>query len=451
VESSEDVLDESAEHVTPVEPARPRTSFRPKRDYAATVLIVLALAAGTVLWWRNSDERATTSVTGTDNVTVPPRPTSVPAQFTQLWKAASGATTDPVVVGPTAVSGDGHGVIGHDPITGATHWSYNRGNLGLCTVAAAWGKAVAVYHKTHNCSEVTELDGVTGKRGAQRDGDAEMGTQLLYDGTYVSTTGTKLIDTWRSDLVQTQEYGTVTAIVNHDKQPRVNCVYSSVQTGPSLLGVIERCPDESFDRFTLLRPGGTESDAEKPNVLFSVQVPGTGGRIVALTDQREAIALPNPSRLVIWNNAGSQVETVPLNLPPADLGAPPTSEVTPTSAYTCTPQPTPAQDCEPGSWTTTVTGGARVITWYTGSQTLGLSGTTLEPAWSVGGARGPGAVYADKILLPIAGGLAVLDPTTGARAADAKVDRKGYQGQVLLAALGNVLLEQRGDTLFALR
>jgi hypothetical protein len=448
-EVEEDVLDESAEHVPPPEPAGPRTRFRRKRDYAVVVLIVLVVAGVATVWWRDSDARATVSVTGSSNVTVPSKPGAVPAEFKQLWQAPSGSTSDPVVVGPSVVTGDKHTVTGRDAVTGASRWSYDRTNLDLCTVIAAWGKALAVYHKTHNCSEVTELDGVTGKRGAQRNGDAELNTQLMYDGTYVSTSGAKVVDTWRSDLVLTQAYGTVTAQVNHDKQPRLNCVYSSELTGPNLLGVIERCPDEQYNRFTLLRPGGTESDAERPNVLFSVQVPGDGGRIVALSDQRSAVALPNPSRLVIWNATGSQVETVPL--PGVDLSATPPSMVAPTVAYTCVQQPEPAQACEPNSWTTTSTSAARIITWFTGGKTIALSGSTLDPLWTLDGTFGPGTSYADKILVPVAGGLAVVDPATGQRGPDVKVDRKGYQGQVRLATLGDVLLEQRGDTLVAMR
>lgn len=448
-EVDEDVLDESAEHVPPPAPVGPRTRFRRKRDYAVVVLIVLLVAGVATVWWRGSDAAATVSVTGSSNVTVPPKPAAVPAEFKQLWQARSGATPDPVVVGPTVVTGDKHTVTGHDPVTGATRWSYDRGNLDLCTVTAAWGKALTVYHKTHNCSEVTELDGVTGKRGAQRNGDAELNTQLMYDGTYVSTSGTKLIDTWRSDLVQTQQYGTVTAMVNHDKQPRLNCVYSSELSGPNLLAVLERCPDEQFNRLTVLRPGGTEGDGEKPNVVFSVQVPGDGGRIVALTDQRAAVALPNPSRLVIWNSTGSQVETVPLE--GMDLSATPNSLVQPAVAFTCIQTPDQTGACEPNSWTTTNSIGARVVTWFTGTKTIALSGSTLDPLWTVDGSFGPGTVYADRILVPVPGGLAVVDPANGNRGPDVKVDRKGYQGQVRLATLGDVLLEQRGDTLVAMR
>jgi hypothetical protein len=448
-EVEEDVLDESVEHVPPPAPPGPRTRFRRKRDYAVVVLIVLVVAGVATFWWRSSDAAATVSVTGSGDATVPPKPAKVPAEFTQLWQARSGATTDPVIVGPTIVTGDKHIVTGHDPVTGASRWSYDRGNLDLCTVAAAWGKAVAVYHKTHNCSEVTELDGVTGKRGAQRNGDAELNTQLMGDSTYLSTSGTKIIDTWRSDLVQTQQYGTVTAQVNHDKQPRLNCVYSSELAGPNLLGVIERCPDEQYNRFTLLRPGGTDGDGEKPNVLFSVQVPGDGGRIVALTEQRSAIALPNPSRLVIWNSTGSQVETVPLA--GVDLAAVPNSLVQPTVTLTCIQTPDQTGACEPNSWSTTNSVGVRLITWFTGSKTIALSGSTLDPLWTVDGSFGPGTVYADRILVPVPGGLAVVDPANGNHSPDVKVDRKGYQGQVRLATLGDVLVEQRGDTLVAMR
>jgi len=435
----------------PAQPAGPRTTFRRKRDYIAVVVIVAVLVAGTALWWRFSDARATVSRTGPSTATAPPQPTSVPATMTELWRADSGATVEPVLVGPTVVTGQGHQVAGRDPVTGALRWSYTRENLDLCTVAAAWGKALAVYHKTRGCSEVTALDGVTGQRGAARDDDAELGTQLLYDGTYVTTTGRELIDTWRSDLVRTQQYGTVVAKVNPDKQPRTGCSYSSEAVTAGAIGLVERCPGEQFQRLTVLKPGGTDGDSEKPNVSFSVQMPGDSGRLVALTDQLEAVATQNPGRLTIWNNTGSQVGTLPLDVPNADLAGTPASPVPATMAAACTQRDDTAEACEPGSWTVTSAGGAKVITWFTGSRVVALRGANLTPMWTVDGALGPGTVFADKVLVPIAEGLAVVDPLTGARSATIPIDRKGYRGTVRLGAIGAVLIEQRGATVVALR
>ncbi|MBA8930034.1 hypothetical protein BC739_007267 [Kutzneria viridogrisea] len=435
----------------PPPPDGPRTRFTRRRDLLAVLVIVLVLVAATGTWWWFSDARATTSVTGPATATAPPRATAVPATMKQLWQAASGATTDPVVVGPTVVTAEGHQVIGHDPVTGATRWSYTRDNLDLCTVAAAWGKAVVVYHKEHNCSEVTELDGVTGARGAQRNGDAELGTQLLYDGTYLTTTGKKLIDTWRSDLVQTQQYGTVTAVVNHDKQPRTGCTYSSQAATAGSVAVIEQCAGESFQRLTVIKPEGTQNDGEKPNVAFSVEVPGGNARIVAVTDQRVAVAVANPNRLVVWDNAGSQVGAAPLPVPDADLAGAPKSAVEPSTAITCTQQLDPGGKCEAGSFAVSYAGGAKIITWYSGSKLVALDPSGMSPTWTLDGALGSGTVYADKLLVPVAEGLAVLDPLTGARSGTITVDRKGYTGPVRLSTLGDVLLEQRGGTVVALR
>jgi hypothetical protein len=47
--------------------------------------------------------------------------------------------------------------------------------------------------------------------------------------------------------------------------------------------------------------------------------------------------------------------------------------------------------------------------------------------------------------------LAVLDPSTGAQVGTLPVDRGGYRGPVETASSSGVLLEQRGDTLVALR
>jgi hypothetical protein len=456
----EDVLDGSVDEVP--EPAE-RTRFIRRWDILAAALIaVVALVVG-VLVWGSSDIRATSSQTYAGAAPSPAAPTAFPPSLGESWRAKSDATPEPVTVGPAVVTGNGREVAGRDPISGKIRWRYAR-DLPLCTLAGAWSMAVAVYAKTDNllpdddprkaggCSEVTALDPATGKRGkqpkpgeerdkpdgGQRNSDAERGTRLLFDGTYVTTTGDRLLTTWRSDLVQTMEYGKVPALVNPDKQPRTGCEYHTVTVVQSRIAVVEDCPDDAGDRLTVYRATGN-NDSEKPEVVASVAIPN-GSRVVAMTDQCRlnpddeedvqqctAVAMPDPARLLVLDEKGEEVDTYPLSLGRGDLAAEPLDHVV---AATHTPV---------------------AVYWYTGTRTIALSAADLSPLWTVDGALGPGTMFAGRMLVPVRDGIRVLKPATGEPVGTIPVNRDGYTGPVAMSTLGPMVYEQRGDTLVAMR
>lgn len=455
----EDVLDGTDEPVERWE----RTRFHRKRDVLAAAVIGVAALVGGLLLWQSSDIRATTSETADSPLTSPPRPTVFPPSLAEVWRAKSPATPEPVTVGPAVVTGNGGEVAGHDPLTGEVRWRYNR-DLPLCTVSSSWQLALAVYEKKDNllpagdprrqggCSEITALWPETGQRGrparpdeqrdspylGTRNSDAELGTRLLSDGTYVTATGEDLLTTYRSDLVQTMQYGTVPAIVNPDKQPRNGCEYGTVSVVTGKIAVVERCPTDPGDRLTVYKSTG-EDDSEKPVVVASVVV-GQGAKVVAMSEQCRldaerpdevqqctAVALPNPNRLILLDEKGNQVRSYPLELGPADLRG------------------------EPADHTMSVNRVTGAVYWYTGSRTIALSMDDLRPLWTVENAQGPGTAFAGKILVPVTGGIEVLNPATGERVATTPVDRGGYDGEITMSALGPMVYEQRGDTLVALR
>jgi hypothetical protein len=440
-----------------------RTSFHRKRDVLLAAVIAVAVLVGGLLLWQSSDIRATSSQTYDGPVSSPARPTVFPPSLAEVWRARSPATPEPVAVGPAVVTGDGGQVTGHDPLTGDVRWRYSR-DLPLCTISSAFELAIAVYAKKDNllpdhdprkqgsCSEVTALWPATGRRGrptrpdeqrdspyqGQRNSDAELGTRLLSDGTYVTTTGSQLLTTWRSDLVQTMQYGKVPAIVNPDKQPRTGCRYGTISVVTGKIAVIERCPTDPGDRLTVYKATG-DDDAEKPVVVASVVV-GQKAQVVAMSEQCRldathpeeveqctAVALPNPNRLVVYDEKGEQVRSYPLELAPDDLRTEPSDHVVPVNRAT----------------------GA--VYWFTGSRTIALSMDDLRPLWTVEDAVGPGTAFASKILVPVDDGIAILNPVDGARVATSPLDRGGYDGVVTMSALGPMVYEQRGDTLVALR
>jgi hypothetical protein len=295
----------------------------------------------------------------------------------------------------------------------------------LCTLDQVWGRLNAVYHKSRNCSEVTQLDPATGRITAQRNGNAELGTQLIDDGSHVTATGKTLLTTWRDDLVQSAEYGQVPALVNAGKQPRTGCTYGTVAAASGKIGVIERCPGDPADRLTVYKAAPEKDD--EPQVSFSSVLAGKRARVIAMSGDLTAVVLPDQKLLVTFNGDGTQRAAYPLDVPAADLAADPPSGVEATTQT------------------------AANMYWFSGSKVVALSRDDLSPRWTLSSALGPGVTYAQQLVVPIKGGLAVLNENDGSTIRTVGVERRGYPGAVRLSAAGPVLLEQRGPTLTALK
>ncbi|MGW6444855.1 Rv3212 family protein [Lentzea sp. NPDC055074] len=432
----EDVLDEPAHEAVPAAERPPARSWRTRADFIAVAVIAVVSVTASVLTWAFSDARATTSVTGPSSWEPLPEVATLPPSLAEVWRARSGASLSPVVVQTaskdtgeekpsTVVTGDGGEVHGRDPLTGDVRWTYER-DLPLCVVSTAWGRAMALYSKGTNCSELTSLDGVSGERRAQRNGDAEPGTALLNEGSHLITTGSKFVEVYRrDDLVRSLEYGGLRAIVNPGKQPRVGCTYGSVVVTTGKFAMVERCPDDASDRVTILKPNPDKSDEPK---VFGSSITGSKNvQVVAMTEKLVAVAVPGPNRLVTFDaETGNQVGEAPLDIPDADFTDPPNHV-------------------------------ARVITtktnafWFSGSRTVALSLDTLTPLWTAEGTLGAGTTLAGRALIPVKEGLRVYEQATGAVVGTIRLNREGYTGPVQLATAGPVVLEQRGETLVALR
>ncbi|MCX2952174.1 hypothetical protein [Lentzea sp. NEAU-D7] len=432
----EDVLDEPSHEAAPVAERPPARSWRTRADFIAIAVITVVSVTASVLTWAFSDARATTSVTGPSSWEPLPEVAALPPSLAEVWRARSGASLSPVVVQTaskdtgeekpsTVVTGDGGKVEGRDPLTGDVRWSYER-DLPLCVVSTGWGRAMALYSKGTNCSELTSLDGVTGERRAQRNGDAEPGTALLNEGSHLITTGSKFVEVYRrDDLVRSLEYGALRAIVNPNKQPRVGCTYGSVAVTSGRFAMIERCPDDASDRVTILKPNPDKSD--EPKVFGSPLTGAKNAQVVAVTEKLVAVAVPSPSRLLIFDaETGNQVGEAPLDIPEADFADPPNHVArvftTKTNAF-----------------------------WFSGSRTVALSLETLTPLWTAEGALGAGTTLAGRAVIPVKEGLRVYEQATGAVVGTIKLNREGHTGPVQLATAGPVVLEQRGETLVALR
>jgi hypothetical protein len=385
-----------------------------------------------VVWtvlWATSPHRGTVSTPAAAPVLAPLGAGTLPAGFAEAWRAASGATPAPVVAGPVVVTGDGEAVTGRDALTGEARWSYTR-DIPLCTVDAGFpdndgGRVLALFRNGTWCSELTSLHPDTGTRDRQRNPDVRPGTRLLDTGSLVTATGATYLEVFRSDLVRTVEYGDVPTPRQVGRQPRATCESTGFAATSGRLAVLQRCPDEATDRLTVLVPDPAEAD--KPQEEFSVPLTVANATLVAMSDERVAVALPDPPRLELLDRSGVRVGLLGLDVPAADLASPPADGVA------------------------TVTTDGDHVYWWTGSHTLELDGFELTPAWTVADTLGPAITYADELLVPVPAGVAVLEGDTGRVTQTLDVARDDRRAPVVPAVQGEMLLEQRGAELVALR
>jgi hypothetical protein len=400
---------------------------------AAAVLAVAVLAVSTAMWWI-SDARRTTLVTAPGvapgAMTSAPGPGSahLPGMLTEAWQAPSAATPEPLVQGTTVVTGAAGMVAGHDLRSGALRWSYRR-DRPLCTVAAAFHQVLAVYRRGQACSEVSALDWADGRRGPQRTGPVEAPIRLSAAGNQVAASGLRYLEVWRSDLVRTLAYGRLPTPAQPATQPRPDCLHGSMaldtsQPAGGRLAVVEQCPGE---RVRLTVQHSVPKEPDRPEVIFSTLLPGQQAQVVAVSRTRVAVALPDPARLVVLDEQGTTIAEHPLAVPDADLRRNP-----------------------PGGLPE-ITDTATEMYWFTGSATVALDTGDLRPRWIRPGTLGTGSEVTGRLLLPVPGALAVLDTATGQQLSAVPVDRGGYLGPVATASSAGVVLEQRGDTLVALR
>ncbi|MBW0101718.1 PQQ-binding-like beta-propeller repeat protein [Pseudonocardia sp. KRD291] len=398
----------------------PAPERRHRGDLLVAAVLVVLLAGVAILYGVQSPAANTGSVTATAPPDPPPPAAAVPTGFTELWRAPSPATPVPVAAGDGVVVAGDSTVSGRDARTGQQRWSYTR-DLPLCTVGSAFGRVLAAYRNDEYCSELSALAPDSGARGPARTLDVRPGTRLVGDGPLLAT-GQDYLETMRSDLVRTTEYGTVRALEEPGDQPRTGCTYSSFGTGGGRVAVTEDCPSDTSQRLTVLRPDAAKGD--QPAADSSAELGVRGAQVVAVAADRVAVLLPGEPRLLLVDRAGARVGEFPLAVGPPVF--------TPTDGVA------------------RVTRGEGDLYWWTGSATVALDRDTLEPRWTLRGTLGPGVPYAGRLLVPQPGGLADVDPATGVSRARVPVDRAGWTGPVQTAAQGSVLVELRGQDVVAL-
>jgi len=401
-----------------------RPERRTKADIAAAATIAVAVALVAALIWWTSDARATVSRPAAAPVPVPTQAREVPATLRELWTAPSPDTRVPVVVGGTVATASGREVQGRDPGTGQPLWSYSR-DTDLCGVTSIYHYAVAVYRDDRGCGQVSTIDGSTGLRGPARSSYADRRVRLSTDGTTVLSAGNTRLEMWRSDMVRMMAYGETDARVKPSARGlHSGCTLESATASSSAVAVLEACANQADVRLILLRPGKEDDEPQQQVVQEPGVRPGTGARVLVVSQNKTAVYLPTPQPHVdVVDETGATLSTTPLASPPSASAV--ASQI------------------------------GNLITWWTGDALLVFDASSLNQRYTIAAGAtaaplGPGVLMAGQLLVPITGALGVYDPVTGEPSRFIPVQRQPSSSAVVPVVSGSRVIEQRGDTVVAL-
>jgi hypothetical protein len=379
----------------------------------ATIVVFIA-----VIWWHSS-ARATISRPAADATSTAAEADAVPAALTQRWRANSARTLAPVVVSGTVVTGDGRTVTGLDPQTGQQRWVYAR-DTDLCALSFIYDLAVAVYPDSRGCGQVSGIKASTGQRGPTRTSYADNQVVVTSNGSAVLSAGPTRLEMWRSDLVRMLSYGEIDARIKPVNQGvGTGCALMSAAASDAAAAVLEVCRDDSKLRLTLLKPAKEEDEPDTKNVDLPGLAIDSEARVLAVAGTTTAVFVPTPRPQVnVYDETGTVVSQTPLDSPPTLTGRAPA-----------------------------LTRAGEFITWWTGTAVLVFDDElNYRYTFRDATALGPATMMADQLLVPVADGLAVVNPADGAVQRVIPVDHPAGDGPVIPAVNGTMVIEQRGAT-----
>jgi hypothetical protein len=399
---------------------RPERRTRADLLAAAAIVVVIVLAAA-LIWW-TSDVRTTISRPAAMPAPSLTSATAVPATLRQLWTAASPRTEQPLVAEGSVVTGDRHEMDGRDPASGARRWSFVR-DRDLCGITWIYDLAVAVYPDDRGCGQVSTVDAATGQRGPTRSGYADKHVALSSDGTTVLSAGRTYLEMWRSDMVRTLAWGAIDAPVNPPVPANPPCQFLSSAASSTAVSILQTCPSNPNVRLTMLK---VAKEDVSPDQRYAREVgvsPDSGAKVLAVSDLTTAVYLPTPQpRIVVYDETGQETSSTLLPRPAAPNG--------------------------------TVSHAGTYVTYWTGDSVVVLDAATLVYRYTVNAGTavplGPATLMANRLLIPVTGGIGVYDPPTGALQRVIPVDRGAAAGPIVPAVADTTVLEQRGATMVAL-
>ncbi|GAB3699024.1 hypothetical protein [Corynebacterium nasicanis] len=383
---------------------------------AAITGVSLLAVAGV---WASAPIRSSELIPAESEFTSPAPLDTVPQTLTEAWSAPTldlPGVHRPVIVDGLVAVPEEQAVRGVDPTTGETVWSYTR-DLELCSLGGAWGRVVTTWRAGNGCGDVVSIDAETGRYHRTRSAISPGEVAAVTSNDRVGTIGAERLELWRSDLVRTVEYGEVEGIQEPDLQPHPGCRLTSALTRSDLLAVTENCEDGTWLRLQEASP----EQSREPEIRSSVQLDSPTARLVALGGSAAAVA--DGPALISYSDEGVELHRREAGTTAAEEGlfSPVTADL------------------------------PHHMSWFDGERLVLFSPAELEVRHVFEQALGTGVAVGGRLLLPVEGGIAVIDWENGETLHTIPVDRGEYRGTVTLGVAGETVVEKRGNTLHALR
>lgn len=359
--------------------------------------------------------------------------TGAPGSLEPLWQHASVGTGAPLTTkgNLVTVSNDGT-LVGRDAGSGEQRWSYEH--VGeFCAATFYADVLVAAFDGAAGCSDVTSLDPTAQLYSSTRQSAFPNLMELSSTWRHALALSPERLEIWRDDLVRTIEYGAVDTPQEAGMQPRSGCTLDSAALTDERFAVSERCPGDDSVRLTL--SATVPEDNRKPEEIASDVTGADEMWVLGMTDEGTlALTRRGTAWAVEWFT--SPVEFAPVLPLPAQ------------------PQHLPSQAA--------VSGDNTQLRWFDGAATHAFDLESGIYQWTAAGASGPGLTGGwspdpedhtarDWVLVPRAGGFAVLDHDTGAelRWLDAAVGAPGENREFDDDDAAITGLSQIGDILYA--
>lgn len=397
---------------------------RTRGDLIATGAIAAVSALAVAGVWLTAPIRSSElTPAATEHVAAEPLDT-VPDSLDESWSLPNvpqpGVHT-PVIVDGLVITTNGHQVFAVDPSpTGGVVWTYQR-DLELCSLGAAWGRVVTTWRANHGCGDVVSIDASTGTYERTRSAIAPDHVVAVASNDRLGTAGHDRLELWRSDMVRTVEYGRVEGIQEPDLQPHPDCRITSALTRTELLAVTEVCDDGTWLRFQEATP----EESRTPEIRASVQLADESSYLVAVGEDSAAVA--TDQAVISYSDEGVELHR---HDTPAAAGGPAPTDPAPYAA--------PTTDLP------------HHLTWFDGERLVLFSPADLAVQLEFPEAVGTGVAVGERLLMPVAEGIAVVDWRTGQTEKTIPVDRGGYDGMVTLGVAGGTVVEKRGDQIVGL-
>ncbi|GAB2500044.1 hypothetical protein CATRI_03075 [Corynebacterium atrinae] len=398
---------------------------RTRGDLIATGAITAVCLLAVAGVWATAPIRSSHLSPAVTEYVAPDTRTTVPEQLSLDWARPDQplpGSRQPLVVGGLVITVDDQAVVAVDP-GGDEVWRYER-DLDVCAVAAAWGDVVITYRSNAGCGDVVSLTASTGQYDDTRSSPAPDEVVGISSNDRVGTVSAQRLELWRSDLVRTIEYGEVEGIQEPNLQPNPGCTITSALTRTELLAVTDVCDGKPWLR--LLK--ATPEESRKPEILHEMELDSPGARVIAIAQEAAAVYVPGETpHLVGVNEEGKEIWRRDVARSPLLDAAGSTAAFAPVVADL-----------------------PHHMTWFDGERLYLLHPSTLEISHVIDGALGPGAAVGDRLLVPVADGIAVYDWDAGKIDKTIPVDRETVDGMVSLNVAGDAIVEKRGGSLVGL-